>query len=72
MTLHIPEAVKKDLNRKRILEADMEAVVAHCETTGKKILDPETGILIGHLKIGYMTFWAQYRPKRRCSPSIGI
>jgi Fe-S oxidoreductase len=72
VTLHIPEAVKKDLNRKRILEADMEAVVAHCETTGKKILDPETGILIGHLKIGYMTFWAQYRPRDDAAQALGF
>jgi Fe-S oxidoreductase len=61
LNLYIPEAVKADLNRKRILESDMEEVVTHCETTGKKIFDPDTGLFTGHLKIGHMTFWAEYR-----------
>ena len=59
--LHIPETVKADLNRKGILESDMKAVVTFCETTGKKILDPDTGLFTSHLQIGHMTFWAEYR-----------
>lgn len=59
--LHIPETVKADLNRKGILESDMQAVMTNCETTGKKILDQDTGLFTGHLKIGHMTFWAEYR-----------
>jgi hypothetical protein len=59
--LRIPETVKADLDRKRILESEVQAVVTHCETTGKKILDPDTGLFTGHLKIGHMTFWAEYR-----------
>jgi hypothetical protein len=61
ITLHIPEPVLEDLDKKMILASDMEAVVSHCETTGRKILDPETGLFTGHLKIGHMTFWALYR-----------
>ncbi len=61
ITLHIPEPVLEDLDKKMILASDMETVVAHCETTGRKILDPETGLFTGHLKIGHMTFWALYR-----------
>lgn len=72
VTLHVPEAVQADLNRKRILESDMQAVVDHCETTGKKILDPETGIFSGHLKIGWMTFWAQYRPKEGAAEALAF
>ena len=65
VNLHIPETVKADLSRKRILESDMQAVVTFCETTGKKILDPDTNLYIGHLKIGHMTFWVEYRIRGR-------
>ena len=62
MTLHVPAHVKADLHQKMILETDMETVVAHCENHNKKIYDPETGHFSGHLKIGYTTFWAEYKP----------
>jgi hypothetical protein len=68
ITLHIPEPVLADLDKKMILASDMEAVVAHCETTGRKILDPETGLFTGHLKIGHMTFWARYRETNGSEP----
>ncbi len=39
-----------------------EDETSHCETTDRKILDPKTGLFTGHMKIGYMTFWARCRP----------
>ncbi|SMC72389.1 aldehyde dehydrogenase, iron-sulfur subunit [Desulfocicer vacuolatum DSM 3385] len=61
--LKISSRVKKKLNSKMILEMDMEAVIKHCEDSGKKIFDPKTGHFTGHLKINNMTFWAEYLPR---------
>jgi Fe-S oxidoreductase len=56
-----PELGRK-LDAERILETDIEKVIEGCESSGSKLLDPETGAFSGHLKIGNMTYWAEYRP----------
>jgi hypothetical protein len=43
-----------------ILESDIEAVIEHCENSGRKMLDPNSGHFIGHLQVGNMTYWAEY------------
>lgn len=62
ITLNISPHLKQKLTNELILETDIEAVVEHCERCGSKILDPETGHFSGHLKIGNMTYWAEYIP----------
>jgi hypothetical protein len=62
MELKIAPELKRKLSDEYLLEADLAAVVEHCERTGRKILDPATGCFSGHLLIGRLTCWAVYRP----------
>ncbi len=61
LRLFISDELKEKLNRAMILIEDLEAVIIHCETTDAKILHDD-GSFSGHLVIGQMTFWVQYRP----------
>jgi len=65
MNLHIGPQLRQKLNNEMILETDIEAVIEHCESTGRTVLDPESGYFTGHLKIGNMTYWAQYLPSEK-------
>ncbi len=52
-----------------ILKEDIEQVVDYCERTGARLTDSKTGHYIGHLRIGYMTFWVEYTP---CADGIAV
>ena len=54
--------LEKKLSDLYILIPEMENVVAHCEREQSGVIDPASGHIIGHLKIGYMTYWAEYEP----------
>ena len=43
-----------------ILEDDIAAVIRECENTGHYTLSAESGRRYGHLKIGHLTYWAEY------------
>ncbi|MBN1535160.1 MAG: FAD-dependent oxidoreductase [Anaerolineales bacterium] len=58
--LYISDHLKQKLNSDHILESEIETVIEHCESKGKKIVSPETGHFFGHLQIGNMTYWAEY------------
>jgi hypothetical protein len=60
--LNISPQLRQKLNSDLILETDIEAVIEHCERSGRKILDPESGHFSGHLQIGNLTYWAEYLP----------
>lgn len=60
--LHIPPQLSQKLSNEMILENDIAAVIENCESSGKKVFDPQSGHFSGHLKIGNMTYWAVYRP----------
>lgn len=53
--------LRKKLNAQLILESDIAKVIDYCETSGRKVFDRESGSYSGHLKIGNMTYWAEYR-----------
>lgn len=55
-----PEITKK-LNDLLILEEEAARTIEHCESTGKKLYDPENDSYIGHLQIGIITYWVEYR-----------
>ncbi len=55
--------LRAKLGSQLILETDIQKVVEHCESTGQKVLDPDTGCFVGHLQIGNMTYWAVYLPR---------
>ncbi len=54
--------VRQKLNDEMILETEIETVIEYCEANGKKIIDPASRHFIGHLKIGNLTYWAEYLP----------
>ena len=56
----IKSELKEKLNNDMILETEIEEVIEYCEREGKKILNGKNGHFMGHLKIGYMTYWAEY------------
>jgi hypothetical protein len=62
ISLRMAPELREKLSNEMILETDIEAVIEHCEITGRKILDPDSGHFTGHLKVGNMTYWAEYFP----------
>lgn len=62
MDLTIAPELRRKLSEACLLEADLAAVVEHCEQTGHKIVDPARGSFHGHRMIGPMTHWVEYRP----------
>jgi hypothetical protein len=62
INLQMSPQTRQKLSDEMILETEVEAVIEHCESSGRKVMDPETGHFIGHLKIGSMTYWAEYAP----------
>ncbi|MDR2162884.1 MAG: NAD(P)-binding protein [Clostridiales Family XIII bacterium] len=60
-TLDIPDALLRKMDAERILEDDVYAVIDFTRRTGRRILDPETGVHSGYRKIGHMTYWVSYR-----------
>ena len=59
-TLAIDEALSLKMRKSMITAEDIHRVVDHCESTGQKLLDADTGRLIGHMKKGPVTYWAVY------------
>jgi hypothetical protein len=59
--LTMSSGLREKLDTSMILESDILTLIETCEQSGNKILDPENGSFIGHLQIGNMTFWAEYR-----------
>jgi len=63
MDLTISPELQRKLDQARLLEAEVAAVVDHCERTGQKLEDPGTGSFTGHLLVGHLTCWVEYRPR---------
>ncbi len=62
MHLHIPPKLRQKLSSEMILETEIEAVIKHCERSGRKLFIPASGHFNGYLKIGHVTYWAEYFP----------
>ena len=60
MKLDISEELAKDMDRLLILNSDIEAVIRHCEETGR-FLKAEDESMIGHLRIGMVTYWVSWK-----------
>lgn len=59
--LLLSEELKKKINTMLILETDILTVIEHCEKSQLKIFDPDTNSFSGHLLVGNMTYWVQYK-----------
>lgn len=59
--LYISPELKQKLHDEMILETEVQTVVEYCESSGKKIVNMDNSSFTGHLVIGYMTYWVEYR-----------
>ena len=57
----INDELKKKLSRDFILEDDVSEVISYCEMSGSKIRNRKSSTFFGHKKIGYVTYWVEYR-----------
>jgi Fe-S oxidoreductase len=62
ITLNIPAEVQSRLEERLILVEDIQRVIAHAESTGKKLVNPQTGHLLAHHRPGNVTYWVEYSP----------
>jgi Fe-S oxidoreductase len=62
MDLTIAPELRRKLDQIRLLETEAATVVDHCERTGQKLEDSATGSFTGHLLVGHLTCWVEYRP----------
>jgi hypothetical protein len=60
----ISKELTAKMNEALILEEDAVKTIEHCESSGNKLLDTEKGCFIGHLRIGIITYWVEYRKER--------
>lgn len=61
--IDISQALKQKLDHNYILEDDLFHVISHCERTEHKMRNQTNGHTLGSLKIGFMTYWAEYVEK---------
>ena len=61
-SLIIAPEVRQKISNEMILETEIISVIEHSESSGRKVLDPDSGHFIGHLQVGNMTYWAEYAP----------
>jgi NADPH-dependent glutamate synthase beta subunit-like oxidoreductase len=63
MELIMDDALIQRASRDLILDEDICAVISHCEKTGYKLLNADSGRFVGHLQRGYITYWVEYTPQ---------
>ncbi len=61
--LEIQEELKEKLHQSRILEEDLMEVIDYCEKNNRRVYDQEKDTYSGYKKIGYATYWVEYRKK---------
>ncbi len=59
--LKIPDEVYDKMDRLHISEEDVYEVAEHCEKNNEAVLDEESSVLSGHMQIGIITYWIQYK-----------
>ena len=60
-SVSIGDALMEKMQQNYTLREDIEQAVAYCEDTGNKLSDPASGHCLGHLMLGSMTLWVEYR-----------
>jgi glutamate synthase (NADPH/NADH) small chain len=60
ITLHIAPEVQNLLEERRILIEDLQKVIHHAETTGRKLVHPKTGRFKASFTPYKVTFWLEY------------
>jgi glutamate synthase (NADPH/NADH) small chain len=62
IALNIPPDVQSRMEERLILVEDIQQVIAHAESTGKKLLNPQTGHFLAYHRPGNVTYWVEYSP----------
>jgi Fe-S oxidoreductase len=62
-SLLISPELKKKLDKNLILESDLLTVIEYCEVSDNKLYDVDNETFTGHLQVGKMTYWVEYRVK---------
>ncbi|WP_435550447.1 pyridine nucleotide-disulfide oxidoreductase/dicluster-binding protein [Desulfobacterium sp. N47] len=62
VVLNISSEVWQVLEDRRILVTDLEEVIRHAETGGRKFFNPDSGHFKTSLKLYNTTFWVEYMP----------
>lgn len=62
-TLEIPKDVIAKMEKRFILQSDVEKVVAHSRTSQERFFNPKTSEYLARLRIQNVTFWVQYEEK---------
>ena len=60
--LIMEDEVREKVNKQKILEEDICAVIYNAETTGRRTFDPNTGHYKAYKEIGHITCWVEYTP----------
>lgn len=60
MKLYMTNTVAQKISADLILEEDLIQVIAQSEKNGRLLMNPETNHLVGHWKIGYLTYWVEF------------
>ncbi|MGI6256956.1 MAG: pyridine nucleotide-disulfide oxidoreductase/dicluster-binding protein [Anaerovoracaceae bacterium] len=60
--LILSDRVKEKINKLKVLEEDICAVIENAQRTGRRTLDPETDRYKAYKEIGHITFWVEYSP----------
>lgn len=51
---------RDEMERRMILESDVDAVLKAYETSGEAVEDPERGWMVASLRLGNVTFWVKF------------
>jgi len=60
--LHIGEDVEHLLNERMIRREDVQKVIHHAETTGRKLVNLSTGRLLSYFRPKAVFYWVEYGP----------
>ncbi|MCR5845129.1 MAG: FAD-dependent oxidoreductase [bacterium] len=63
LELIIGDELAQTISDRWIYISDIAQTLAHCEAHNQKLYYPEEDCFIGHLQIGFMTYWVKYRPQ---------
>lgn len=61
--LIISPEIQCEMEKRFILLEDIEEVVAHSRTTGKRFFNPEDSSFLADLRLDQVTYWVQYKEK---------
>jgi hypothetical protein len=59
--LHISDELRLKLDSQKILEDEVYDVVANLLRTGRVVINQSAGTKSGYRKLGYMTYWVEFR-----------